>query len=415
MKTGPNRSRPADTPLESSTAAHVLASDTPVEVSVVIPCLNEARTVGACIKKAQAAFQEAGLAGEVVVADNGSTDGSAGIAEQLGARVVYAPVRGYGSALRKGIEEARGAFVIMGDADGSHDFSEIPRFVEQGRKGYQLVLGNRFRGNIKPGAMSWHHKYIGNPVLTAILNLFFGAGIGDVYCGMRGFSPELYRRLDLRTTGMEFAVEFVLKAAKARTPIAEVPVTVWPDQRGRPPHMRTFRDGWRTVRLLLLCAPNWLFLMPGGWLMACGLGVILWLLPGPECLGPACFDSRTMLFGTLLALLGFHIISIGLFAKLFSFTEGLSGNQPTLEKWLKRVKLEHGLAFGTILTVVGFAGDVSIFWQWASAGFGQLPSIRGAVYWSLCLFLGIEIIFSSFFLSMLGISRGTYIGDRETS
>jgi glycosyltransferase involved in cell wall biosynthesis len=351
MKTGPNRSRPADTPLESSTAAHVLASDTPVEVSVVIPCLNEARTVGACIKKAQAAFQEAGLAGEVVVADNGSTDGSAGIAEQLGARVVYAPVRGYGSALRKGIEEARGAFVIMGDADGSHDFSEIPRFVEQGRKGYQLVLGNRFRGNIKPGAMSWHHKYIGNPVLTAILNLFFGAGIGDVYCGMRGFSPELYRRLDL----------------------------------------------------------------PGGWLMACGLGVILWLLPGPECLGPACFDSRTMLFGTLLALLGFHIISIGLFAKLFSFTEGLSGNQPTLEKWLKRVKLEHGLAFGTILTVVGFAGDVSIFWQWASAGFGQLPSIRGAVYWSLCLFLGIEIIFSSFFLSMLGISRGTYIGDRETS
>ncbi len=384
-----------------------------MEVSVVIPCLNEARTIGACIKKAQAAFKDAQLNGEVVVADNGSTDGSIGIAEELGARVVHAPLKGYGSALRKGIEEAQGAFIIMGDADGSHDFSELPRFVEQWRKGFQLVLGDRFKGEIKPGAMSWHHKYIGNPVLTMILNLFFGAGIGDVCCGMRGFTPDLYRDLDMRTTGMEFAVEFVLKAIRLRAKIMEVPITVWPDQRGRPPHQRTFRDGWRTLRLLLLCAPNWLFLIPGGFLMGLGVGLVLWLLPGPECLGSACFDNRTMLFGSLLALLGFHIISIGLFAKLFSYTEKLSGNQPSLERWLKRVRLEHALLLGGAMTVGGLVGDMLIFWQWASTGFGQLPAIRGVVFCSLCLFLGIEIVFSAFYMSMLGISRGTYIGDRK--
>jgi hypothetical protein len=365
--------------------------------------------------KAQAAFEKAQITGEVVVSDNGSTDGSIEIAQQAGARVVHAPIKGYGSALRKGIEEARGAFIIMGDADGSHDFSEIPRFLEQLRNGYQLVLGDRFKGEIKPGAMSWHHKYIGNPMLTLILNLFFRAGIGDVYCGMRGFTPSLYRDLDMRTNGMEFAVEFVLKATKLGARITEVPVTVWPDQRGRPPHMRTFRDGWRTLRLLLLCAPNWLFVIPGGFLMALGVGLVLWLLPGPECLGAACFDNRTMLFGSLLTLLGFHIISIGLFAKLFSYSEKLSGRQPTLERWLKRVKLEHALLLGGTLTMGGLTGDIFIFWQWASAGFGQLPAIRGVVFWSLCLFLGIEIIFSAFFMSMLGISRGTYIGDREIS
>lgn len=386
-----------------------------LKVSVVIPCLNEARTLGECIRKAQAAFKDAQLNGEVVVADNGSKDGSIGIAEGLGARVVHAPLKGYGSALQRGIEEARGDFIIMGDADGSHDFSELPRFVEQWRKGYQVVLGDRFKGVIKPGAMSWHHRYVGNPMLTMILNLFFGASIGDVCCGMRGFTPGLYRDLDMRTTGMEFAVEFVLKAIRVRARMIEVPITVWPDQRDRRPHQRTFRDGWRTLRLLLLCAPNWLFLIPGGFLMALGVGLVLWLLPGPECLGPACFDNRTMLFGSLLALLGFHIISIGLFAKLFSYTEKLSGNQPTLERWLRRVRLEHALLLGGSMTVGGFAGDAAIFWRWAASGFGHLPAIRGVVFWSLCLFLGIELVFSAFYMSMLGISRGTYIGDREIS
>lgn len=403
------------TPVSSTPVPREEPSTCPVEVSVVIPCLNEARTIGMCVKKALAAFQETGLRGEVVVADNGSTDGSPEIAEKLGARVVRAPLKGYGSALRKGIGEARGAFVIMGDADGSHDFSDIPRFVEQWRKGYPLVLGDRFRGEIKPGAMSWLHKHIGNPFLTAILNLFFGAGIGDVYCGMRGFSPDLFRLLDLRANGMEFAVEFVLKAVKARTRIAEIPITVWPDQRGRPPHMRTFRDGWRTIRLLLLCAPNWLFLTPGGFLLVLGLAIVLWLFPGQECIGPACFDNRTMLYGVLLVLLGFHIFSIGLFAKLFSYTEGFSGNERSFETWLKRVKLEHGLLLGAIMTAVGTAGDIFILWQWASSGFGLLHNVRGVAFWSLCLFLGIEIVFSSFFLSMLGISRETYIGNRATS
>ena len=387
--------------------------DRPVEVSVVIPCLNEARSLGACIKKAQGAFKDAQLNGEVVVADNGSTDGSIGIAEELGARVVHAPIKGYGSALRKGIEEAKGSFIIMGDADGSYDFSALPRFVDQWRKGFKLVLGDRFKGEIKPGAMPWHHKYIGNPMLTAILNLFFGAGIGDVYCGMRGFTPDLYHDLDIRTTGMEFAVEFVLKAAKRGTAISEIPITLWPDKRGRPPHLRSLPDGWRTLRLMLLCAPNWLFLVPGGSLTVVGISIVLWLFPGPRQVGRVVFDLHSMLFGMLFVLLGVQIISIGLFAKVFSYAEHLGQGEPTLEGWLRRIKLEHGLAAGGSLALAGFMGDAWVFWHWASLGFGPLQEIRTVILASLCLFVGVQIIFSSFFLSMLGISRGTYIGDYE--
>jgi glycosyltransferase involved in cell wall biosynthesis len=259
--------------------------ETPPEVSVVIPCLNEERTLGACIDKALTAFKTAGIAGEVVVADNGSTDSSAAVAERHGARVVYVPERGYGNALRKGIEGARADFIIMGDADGSHDFSELPRFVAKWRDGYELVLGNRFAGGIKPGAMSWHHRYVGNPALTTILNSFFHAGVGDAYCGMRGFTKRVYQGIDLRTTGMEFALEFIIKATKLGVRLTEVPITMWPDLRNRPPHLRTFRDGWRSVRFMLLYAPNWLFLLPGGLLVALGIGLVLWLLPGPRFAG----------------------------------------------------------------------------------------------------------------------------------
>ena len=237
----------------------------------MIPCLNEANSIGICVGKALEAFRAAGLRGEVVVADNGSTDGSIEIAEKLGARVVRVPQRGYGSALRAGIAAARGAFIIMGDADDSYDFSEVPRFVEMWRQGYDVVMGNRFRGEIKPGAMPWHHKYIGNPVLSRVLNLFFHAGIGDSHCGMRGFTRAVYDRMDLRSTGMEFASEFVIKAAQLRAKVTEIPITLWPDKRGRPPHLRSFRDGWRHLRFMLLYAPNWLFLLPGASLVVVGI------------------------------------------------------------------------------------------------------------------------------------------------
>ena len=381
------------------------------EISVVIPCLNEERSIGACVEKALAAFDSSGLAGEVVVSDNGSTDASISIAELHGARVVHARVNGYGSALRKGIDEARGAFIILGDADGSHDFSEIARFINEWRKGSEFVIGNRFRGEIKDGAMSWHHKYVGTPVLSGLLHLFFGSGVGDINCGMRGISKELCTRLDFRTTGMEFASESLIKAAKAGARIAEVPITMWPDRRERAPHLRTFRDGWRHLRFMLLSAPNWLFLLPGTLLVAFGLGLVLWLLPGPRFAGRVGLDVHTISLSMMLILIGVHIISIGLFVKVFSYTEKLSRNQKTLENWLRHVKLEHGLLIGVALLMVGLGGDAFAFWQWAEAGFGTLDAVRTVFVCSLSLFLGVETIFSSIFLSMLGISRSTYIGD----
>jgi len=259
--------------------------------------------------------------------------------------------------------------------------------------------------------MSWHHKYVGTPVLSGLLHLFFGAGVGDINCGMRGISKELCTRLDFRTTGMEFASESLIKAAKAGARIAEVPITMWPDRRERAPHLRTFRDGWRHLRFMLLSAPNWLFLLPGTLLVAFGLGLVLWLLPGPRFAGRIGLDIHTIALSTMLILIGVHIISIGLFVKVFSYTEKLSRNQKTLENWLRHVKLEHGLLIGVALLLIGLGGDAFAFWQWAQAGFGKLNAVRTVFVCSLSFFLGVETIFSSIFLSMLGISRSTYIGD----
>ena len=381
-----------------------------IEVSVVIPCLDEERTIGGCVDQARTAFADHGISGEIVVADNGSCDSSAEIARRHGARVVHAGVKGYGSALRKGIEEARGDFIILGDADGSHDFSEIPRFLAKWREGHDFVVGNRFRGEIKDGAMAWHHRCIGTPILSGLLNLFFGAGVEDINCGMRGMSREISRRLDFRTTGMEFASESLIKATKAGARIAEVPITMWPDRRNGPPHLRSFRDGWRHLRFILLSAPNWLFILPGCLLVALGLALVVWLLPGPRFAGKVGLDVHTMALGMMLALLGVHIISIGLFVKVFAYTEKLSRNQHTLENWLKRLKLEHGLLLGATLAMAGLCGDAIVFWNWAAVGFGILPWVRTVFFCSLSFFLGVEVIFSSVFLSMLGISRDTYIG-----
>ena len=385
-----------------------------VDVSVVIPCLNEANSIAICVEKAQKAFAEAGLRGEVVVADNGSTDGSIEIAEKHGARVIPVAQRGYGSALKAGIRASRGAFIIMGDADDSYDFGEVPRFVEEWRKGNEVVMGNRFAGEIKPGAMPWHHKYIGNPGLTALLNLFFHSGMHDSHCGMRGFTREVFDRMDVRSSGMEFASEFVIKAAQLGAKKSEIPITLWRDKRGRPPHLRSFRDGWRHTRFMLLYAPNWLFILPGGLLMALGLFLTCWLLPHPRRLSPGVvLDVHTMIFGVIFTLMGAQILATGAFAKVFSYAERFDRNTVSLKRILKRVTFESGLLLGGVLFLLGVSGCAYIAWQWAASGFGPLQQVREVLFWSMWLFLGVQIVFSSFFLSMLGISRGTYIGDYD--
>jgi len=385
-----------------------------LEVSVVIPCLNEANSLAYCVDKAMKAFQAAGLSGEVVVADNGSTDGSIQIAEQHGARVIRVAERGYGAALRAGIAGARGFFIIMGDADDSYDFTDVPRFVEKLHEGNDIVMGNRFRGEIKPGAMPPLHKYFGNPGLTALLNTFFHAHIGDGYCGMRGFTRSLYDRLDLRSSGMEFALEMVIKSAQIGARIAEIPITLWPDKRGRAPHLRSFRDGWRSLRFMLLYAPNWLFLLPGTALVLTGLFLVFWLLPGPRQISPHVgLDIHTMIFGVIFTLLGAQILSIGAFAKVFSYAERFDRRSVSLRRVLKRVTLETGLLVGCSLFLMGFAGCVWVTWQWAASDFGELHEVRQVLFWSMWLFLGLQVIFAAFFLSMLGISRETFIGDYD--
>jgi glycosyltransferase involved in cell wall biosynthesis len=382
----------------------------------VIPCLNEANSLAFCIDKATAAFRSAGLRGEVLVADNGSTDGSVEIAGEHGARVVAVSERGYGAALRAGIGAAHGEFIVMGDADDSYDFSEVPQFVAKLREGYDLVMGNRFLGEIKPGAMPPLHKYFGNPGLTTLLNTFFHSGVGDVYCGMRGFTRALAQQLDVRSTGMEFALEMVIKAAQSKARIAEIPIILWPDKRGRAPHLRSFRDGWRSLRFMLLYAPNWLFLLPGASLGALGLALVFWLLPGPRHIGHAgrvTLDIHTMIFGVFFTLLGAQILSIGAFAKVFSYAERFDHGGVSLKRALRSVTLESGLALGAIMFFAGFAGCAWISWTWASRGFGELHQVRQILFWAMWLFLGVQVIFASFFLSMLGISRGTFIGDYD--
>lgn len=400
---------------EARVAAEPTDDGDRVEVSIVLPCLNEANSVGICVDKALEALRSAGLRGEVIVADNGSTDGSVELSRSHGARVIPATKRGYGAALRTGILASHGRFIIMGDADDSYDFAEVPKFVAKWREGYEVVMGNRFLGGIKPGAMPWHHKYVGNPGLTTLLNVLFRSGIGDSHCGMRGFTRDIFDRMDLRSTGMEFASEFVIKAAQLRARITEVPITLWPDKRGRPPHLRSFPDGWRHLRFMLLYAPNWLFLLPGILLMVLGLTLVFWLLPGPRHITDhVVVDIHTMVFGVMFTLMGAQITAVGFFAKVFSYAERFDRNSISLQRVLRRVQLEHGLALGGLLFLTGLAGCAWITWGWAASGFGPLyEGVRAVLFWSMWMFLGVQVIFSSFFLSMLGISRDIYIGDYE--
>jgi hypothetical protein len=371
-----------------------------VEVSIVMPCLNEAETIGTCIAKAQWYISEHNLAGEVIIADNGSTDGSQEIARQMGARVVPVQEKGYGSALIGGIRAARGQYIIMGDADDSYDFTSLTPFIEKLRAGYDLVMGNRFKGGIKPGAMPLHHRYLGNPVLTGIGKLLFSSPCGDFHCGLRGFRKEAIAQLDLRTTGMEFASEMVVKATLNKMRITEVPTTLSPDGRSRPPHLRSWRDGWRHLRFLFLYSPRWLFLYPGVMLMLIGLIGTLWFLSGPRV--------HTLLYSSTAMIIGFQTVTFALFTKVFAIREKLLPEDRRFRRIFSYINLEVGLIVGSILFLVGIAASIYAFMVWENNLFGSLDPrdmMRIVIPAVTCLALSFQVIFSSFFLSVLGLKR----------
>lgn len=386
-----------------------LAAPSPIyELSVVLPCLNESETVGTCVAKAVAALQREGINGEVIVADNGSTDGSVELAQAKGARVLHVEQRGYGNALRGGIQAARGVYVLMADSDDSYDFSHIPRFVAELRNGCDLVMGNRFRGGIRDGAMPFLHRYLGNPVLTALGRLFFGSSCRDFHCGLRAFRKESYERMDIRSTGMEFASEMVVKASLLGMKVSEVPTTLSPDGRSRAPHLRTWHDGWRHLRFLLMYSPRWLFLYPGIASIALGLAASIWLLPGPRRVGNVVFDVHTLeyAFGSLLV--GFQLLAFAVFTKVFAITEGLLPEDPRLNQLFRYIKLETGLISGALLVLVGIAGSVFALSSWARTSFGPITSantLRIVMFSVFAMVLGPQVIFSSFFLSILGLRR----------
>jgi glycosyltransferase involved in cell wall biosynthesis len=379
-----------------------------IEVSVVMPCLNEARTVGRCVLKALGALQRMGVSGEVVVADNGSADGSVEIACAHGGRVVHVERRGYGSALQAGIAAARGRFVIMGDADDSYDFSHLEPFVSRLRQGDELVMGNRFRGGIKPGAMPWLHRYVGNPVLTGILNLFFRTPIRDAHCGLRAFRKDSYAKLGLTTTGMEFASEMVVKACLNQQTISEVPIVLHPDGRDRPPHLRSFRDGWRHLRFLLLMCPMWLYLIPAALLLLCGLGMMAWLTPGPRMVGRVGLDVHTMLLGALCVLIGYQTLWLWASAKIYGWRSGLLPPNTFSNKAFRYFNLERGLLTGAALLLAGLGLNGWLVAEWWGRDLGALDvrvTLRYALWGLTTLMMGVQTIYGSFFLSMLGMGR----------
>jgi len=373
-----------------------------------MPCLNEAETLATCIRKAQGYLSRFGVNGEIVVGDNGSSDGSQEIATRLGARVIHVPVRGYGAALCGALSAAQGRYCIMADSDDSYDFENLDGFLQKLREGCDLVIGNRFQGGIKPGAMPWKNRYVGTPILSAIGRALFRARVGDFNCGIRGLSKAAFQRMDLRTTGMEFASEMVVKASLLRMKVGEVPTTLSPDGRNRPPHLRPWRDGWRHLRFLLMYSPRWLFLYPGTLLMLVGLLGCALLLPGPRSFYGIGLDVHTLLYAFVFVLLGFQFVAFAMFSKVFAITEGLLPEDPRLNRVFRWITLETGLVVGALLMIMGAAGSIFAVSGWASQSFGALDpvhTLRIVMPSVFALSLGVQIVTSSFFLSILGLRR----------
>jgi glycosyltransferase involved in cell wall biosynthesis len=386
-------------------------TDSEVELSVVMPCLNEADTIATCVEKAQRTLAEHGIRGEVLVADNGSVDGSQALAEALGARVVPVASKGYGNALMGGIAAARGRFVLMGDADDSYDFRELNKFVLKLREGYDLVQGCRLPrggGSVMPGAMPMSHRWLGNPMFSALARNWFGAPINDVYCGMRAFTKRHYESLNQRCTGMEFATEMIIKSSLHRARIAEVPITLHPDGRkAHPPHLRTVRDGWRTLRFFLMYSPRWLFLIPGGLLIALGLLGYALAMPAIVYRGIA-FDAHTLLFASLAILCGYQSVLFAIFTKTFAEREGLTPEDPLLARFFRYVTLETGLVAAVLALLAGGGLLIGAVLKWEQAGFGALDyprTMRWVIPGSTLTALGFQTLLSSFFVSILGMGR----------
>ncbi len=380
-----------------------------IDLTIVMPCLNEGETLARCIQKARLGLERAGVLGEILIADNGSTDDSIAIAERLGVRLVHVKERGYGSALRGGIEAARGKWIIMGDADNSYDFSHIEGFVERFRQGYDLVMGCRLPsggGIILPGAMPWKNRWIGNPCLSFIGHLFFKCAARDFHCGLRGFTLEASRRMELKTTGMEFASEMVIKATLKSLRIAEVPITLHPDGRSRPPHLKPWRDGWRHLRFMLLYSPRWLFLVPGLILAAVGLVCATVLTLTPIRIRHTEFNVGTLAVACMSIIIGSELVAFAFFTKVFAIGEGLLPQNAKFSRLFKLFSLEKGVCSGLGIVLSGLGLLVYALWVWRNAGYGMLPygeNMRRLISAVTLVVLGIQITFSSFFMSILGL------------
>ncbi len=381
-----------------------------LEVTILMPCLNEAETIEGCVREALEAVRKHGVVGEVLVADNGSIDGSDEIAKKAGARVISVTEKGYGHALIAGIQAARGKFVLMGDADGSYDFGELPNFLKRLREGYDLVMGCRLPrggGTIEPNAMPWKHRWLGNPVLSGLGRLFFKAPVDDFHCGLRAFRRDAMLSLGLKTGGMEFASEMVMKAQLGSLRICQIPVTLRPDKRSGTPHLRSWRDGWRHLRFMLLYSPNWLFVIPGASITLLGLIGFLILLPGPLTLGGITFDLNSLLISSVTMILGYQTLAFALFVKIYAANSGLiPGKRSCLLRWIEGRSVEVGIMVGVVFMLAGIACLVANVLAWKEAGFGRLPvqeSLRMTIVTVTALTLGIQTVFSGFVIAILGL------------
>ncbi len=385
----------------------------PIEVSIVMPCLNEAETLARCIEKAKLGIQRSGVRGEIIIADNGSTDGSQAIAEKAGVRLVPVSAKGYGSALTGGIQAAAGEWIIMGDADDSYDFSDITGFVKKFRQGYELIMGCRLPaggGTIAPGAMPWKNRWIGNPVLSFIGRLFFKCPAHDFHAGLRGFTKTAFKNMDLQTTGMEFASEMVIKSTLKSQRITEVPITLHEDGRSRPPHLKPWRDGWRHLRFMLLFSPRWLFLMPGMFLSLLGFVFAVRLYIGNFRLGGVEFNVGTLIVACMTVIIGFQLVAFAFFTKVFAIAEGLLPDDPKLSRVFRIFTLEKGIVLGLLVLTGGMVLLAQSIWIWRLNHYGLLDpteNLRRLIPAATLVVLGIQIIFSSFFMSTLGLKTVT--------